>query len=98
MVQHNLQKATIIDFGFANFDTSAQRTDIISCGTILEEMSEAGLMGKQAQGFIDLLLGGEVTATEALSHAWFEAGLFSRLFRWNPWEECLKSLKGCLML
>jgi len=71
MVQDNLQKVTIIDFGFASIDPSEQKPDIRSCAIILKFMIRTGGMGTQAQELIGLLHRAEVTAAEALIDGWF---------------------------
>jgi len=81
MLQRNLQKVTIIDFGCSDFGLCHQRNDLTYCGLILRSMKNAGCMGLKVRRLIGLLIGGNVTAAEALSHAFFKPGFLTRLFR-----------------
>ena len=73
MVQSHLQKATILDFGRANFGAFGKIKDVQSCGAILQMLGKAaGRMGAQVQRLIDALKSGKITAAQALNHAWFQ--------------------------
>jgi len=85
MVQHNVQKVTIIDFGFSNFKFSRQRNDLSCCGMILHSMQTGCCMGAKVRDLIDFLIGGKGTVEEALNHTWLQDAITAESKKFGFW-------------